>query len=40
MEKITIPNTKLTISKFIFGTGSLIKNIREKKTIIYFRQSY
>ena len=33
MEKITIPNTKLTISKFIFGTGSLIKNIREKKQL-------
>jgi hypothetical protein len=33
MKKITIPNTKLTVSKFIFGTGSLIKNIREKKQL-------
>lgn len=33
MQKITIPNTKLTVSNFIFGTGSLIKNIREKKQL-------
>lgn len=33
MEKIKIPKTQLTISKFIFGTGSLIKNIRKKKQL-------
>lgn len=33
MQKISLPNTQLTVSKFIFGTGSLIKNIREKKQL-------
>ena len=33
VEKITIPKTQLTISKLIFGTGSLIKNIRKKKQL-------
>jgi hypothetical protein len=33
MFKITIPGTNLNISKLIFGTASLIKNIRKKKQI-------
>jgi len=33
MHKIKIPNTNLKISKLIFGTASLIKNLRVKKQL-------
>ena len=33
MHKIKIPNTNLKISRLIFGTASLIKNLRKKKIL-------